>query len=80
MTSRVDARKCCSCGGAYPVSLVTREACLHDTRVNHPAPAHCRPESCAGVKCKPCPGQGPKASCTAGNPKGINICTPFVFY
>lgn len=74
-----DARQCCGCGAGYPVSLVSREPCLHDMRLNHPAPSHCTPKGCDGVKCKPCPGVS-KATCLASSVKGINRCTPFRFW
>ena len=79
-TVALDARQCCTCGAAYPKSLVATEACLHDTTVNHPPPAHCRPAGCAAVKCKPCTAAEPQVSCVAGSAKGVNICTPFLFY
>lgn len=79
-TAAVDARQCCSCGAAYPKSLVAKEVCLHDYYVNHPPPAHCNSKACAGVKCKPCPGAAPQISCSAGSIKGVNNCTPFLFY
>ncbi len=74
-----DARQCCGCGAGYPASLVSSEPCLHDMRLNQPAPAHCLPKACAGVKCKPCPGM-PKVTCLASKTKGINRCAPFLFW